>query len=158
MLSMLTIDLETDPALICRLSRRVQEDHVHRRPDVFAPFDREALLPWFTSLLNQEGVFCLLARVEDHPVGYVLCVHKHSDGNPFLQPGAQWIHVDQMSVEKDFQGRGVGRALLAEVIRIARQRGVTRLTLNVWDDNEGALGFYQHLGLRPFRRDMELWL
>ncbi len=155
---MLTIDLETDPALICRLSRSVQEDHVRRRPDVFAAFDEEALLPWFSELLNKEGVFCLLARVEDRPAGYLLCVHKRSDGNPFLQPGAQWIHIDQMSVEKDFQGQGVGKALIAEVVRIGRERGAARLTLNVWDDNEGAVSFYEHLGLRPFRRDMELWL
>lgn len=63
-----------------------------------------------------------------------------------------------MSVEKDFQGQGVGKALIAEVIRIGRDRGVTRLSLNVWHDNEGAVSFYEQLGMRPFRRDMELWL
>lgn len=45
-------------------------------------------------------------------------------------------------------GRGVGSALVQEVVRIARAEGCRRLWLITTNDNLPALGFYQRRGLR----------
>ena len=42
--------------------------------------------------------------------------------------------------------RGVGRALLAEVIRVAEARGAGRVEWNVLQWNERAIAFYRSLG------------
>jgi GNAT superfamily N-acetyltransferase len=44
------------------------------------------------------------------------------------------------------RGRGIGRALLTEVARIARDGGCGRLVWQVLDWNEPAIGFYEALG------------
>ena len=36
----------------------------------------------------------------------------------------------------------------------ARQQGATRLVLNVWEFNTGALSFYESLGYNAFSRNM----
>jgi ribosomal protein S18 acetylase RimI-like enzyme len=46
------------------------------------------------------------------------------------------------------RGQGVGSALLAEAVRIARCRGCRRLWLITTNDNIDALRFYQRRGLR----------
>ena len=47
------------------------------------------------------------------------------------------------------RGRGVGRALLAEVARIAVARGCARLEWAVLDWNLPAIDFYRALGASP---------
>jgi GNAT superfamily N-acetyltransferase len=48
-------------------------------------------------------------------------------------------------VEDDWQGLGVGRQLLAELTRLAAQRGVAVLTATVQPDNERVLGLIRRL-------------
>lgn len=52
-----------------------------------------------------------------------------------------------MAVHDNYQGRGVGSALLAATIDLAeRWLGVTRLELNVYTDNAPALHLYEKFG------------
>jgi GNAT superfamily N-acetyltransferase len=48
-------------------------------------------------------------------------------------------------VEDDWQGLGVGRQLLAELTRLAAERGVAVLTATVQPDNEPVLGLVRRL-------------
>lgn len=57
--------------------------------------------------------------------------------------GSRMLDLDDLFVHPDWMGRGVGRALLADVIAIARGRGITRVEVTA---NEHALGFYQKAG------------
>jgi GNAT superfamily N-acetyltransferase len=60
--------------------------------------------------------------------------------------GRHGIWVEDLVVRRDRRGRGYGRALLAELARIARASGYTRLEWAVLDWNHPAIGFYRHLG------------
>jgi RimJ/RimL family protein N-acetyltransferase len=53
-----------------------------------------------------------------------------------------------MVVAADWRGRGVGTALLAECLRWAREKGVEKLALTVYPDNEPALALYRKFGFR----------
>ena len=69
---------------------------------------------------------------------------------------AQWVvtvrakpgdlYVQYIGVVPDFQGSGVGTALLAEGEAIARQKGLMRYTLYVAANNDGARRLYERLG------------
>ena len=54
--------------------------------------------------------------------------------------------VQQLAVRKDRRGLGLGRALLSEAGRLARQRGASLFELNT-DSRTGALGLYEHVGM-----------
>ncbi|HEY4915150.1 MAG TPA: GNAT family N-acetyltransferase [Candidatus Dormibacteraeota bacterium] len=78
------------------------------------------------------------------PVGFALFFHNFST---FLaQPG---IYLEDLFVIPEQRGRGVGRALLKELARLAVERGCGRLEWSVLDWNREAIAFYERLGARP---------
>lgn len=61
--------------------------------------------------------------------------------------GAAGVYVSDLWVAEGERGRGTGRRLLAEALRLGRARwqaGYVRLV--VYGDNAGARGFYERLG------------
>lgn len=51
-----------------------------------------------------------------------------------------------MAVSREWRGRGVGSALLAEAFRWARWAGVEKVSLTVYPHNEAARGLYRKFG------------
>jgi ribosomal protein S18 acetylase RimI-like enzyme len=54
--------------------------------------------------------------------------------------------VLSIATDPGLHGRGVGRLLMAETERIARQRGVPEMGLSVHPTNHQAIRFYEGLG------------
>ncbi len=59
------------------------------------------------------------------------------------QPG---LYLEDLYVRPALRGKGIGRALLIEVTRLARKHKCGRLEWAVLDWNEPAIRFYQDLG------------
>lgn len=57
-----------------------------------------------------------------------------------------------IGVREGRRGSGVGRALLADLLRAARESGSQRVFLEVRPSNEAALGLYARAGFRPIGR------
>ena len=86
----------------------------------------------------------LLAEEQGRPVGLALFFQNYST---FLaRPG---IYLEDLFVEPAWRGRGIGKALLTAVARLAVQRGCGRFEWAVLDWNTPAIEFYQALGARP---------
>jgi GNAT superfamily N-acetyltransferase len=62
------------------------------------------------------------------------------------QPG---FYLEDIFVRPEHRGRGIGKALLATMARLARERGYGRLEWSVLDWNAPAIGFYRALGALP---------
>jgi GNAT superfamily N-acetyltransferase len=65
--------------------------------------------------------------------------------------GRPGIWLEDLFVRPEHRGRGIGKALMAHVARIAVERGGGRLEWSVLDWNEPAIGFYRSLGARLHR-------
>jgi ribosomal protein S18 acetylase RimI-like enzyme len=78
-------------------------------------------------------VACLAGRV----VGSVMAGYDGHRGSVYY-----------LAVDPPLHGRGIGRALMAEVERLLGEVGCPKLNLVVRGDNAQALGFYAHLGYR----------
>ena len=65
--------------------------------------------------------------------------------------GAPSDWIEDVVVESDWRGKGLGRALLAYVLQWARSQGATRAQLLADLDNTPALEFYEHLGWQSTR-------
>ena len=86
----------------------------------------------------------LIAEQDGAAVGFALFFHNFST---FLaQPG---IYLEDLFVIPEQRGRGVGRALLKELARLAVERGCGRLEWSVLDWNREAIAFYERLGAQP---------
>ena len=53
-----------------------------------------------------------------------------------------------LGVHRDFRRQGIGRKLMAGVIEQAWDARLERLELEVWSDNQPAIGLYEKLGFR----------
>jgi ribosomal-protein-alanine N-acetyltransferase len=61
-------------------------------------------------------------------------------------------HVTLLAVHPDYQGQGLGRALLHGLLSIARQRGLEQATLEVRVSNHPALALYDKFGFQKAGR------
>jgi GNAT superfamily N-acetyltransferase len=62
--------------------------------------------------------------------------------------GEEW-EVKRVIVTRSARGRGVGRALLAGIERIASEGGAERLILQTGDKQPEAIGLYTRIGYQP---------
>ena len=86
----------------------------------------------------------LIAEEGGEAVGFALFFHNFST---FLaQPG---IYLEDLFVNPEHRGKGVGRLLLERLARLAVDRGCGRLEWAVLDWNVDAIKFYERLGARP---------
>jgi GNAT superfamily N-acetyltransferase len=85
-----------------------------------------------------------IARIGGQAVGFALFFHNFST---FV--GRPGIYLEDLFVRPEFRGKGVGRALLRELARIATERKCGRLEWSVLDWNEPAIRFYESLGAKP---------
>jgi GNAT superfamily N-acetyltransferase len=85
----------------------------------------------------------LLAYWNDTPAGYAIFFHNFST---FL--GRAGIYLEDIFVEPELRGKGIGKALLAEVARVAQERGCGRMEWSVLDWNKPSIDFYLGLGAK----------
>ena len=86
----------------------------------------------------------VLAEEDGTPVGFALFFHNFST---FL--GLPGVYLEDLFVVPEHRGRGIGRALLRHLARVAMDRGCGRLEWSVLDWNRDAIGFYERLGAKP---------
>ena len=58
-----------------------------------------------------------------------------------------------ISIEKDYWGLGIGRALMTACIECAKQAGYSQLELEAVSDNDRAIGLYRSLGFLEYGRN-----
>jgi GNAT superfamily N-acetyltransferase len=63
--------------------------------------------------------------------------------------GAHGIYLEDLYVQPQHRGRGLGRALLVELARECRRQGYARLEWSVLDWNTPSIAFYRSLGATP---------
>ncbi len=70
--------------------------------------------------------------------------------NAAREEGPMTRHVATlgMAVAPEWRGRGVGSALMHEVIRWAKEVGVEKLALSVYPHNEAAMALYRKFGFK----------
>ncbi len=93
---------------------------------------------------ERRGAEVVIGYHEGTPAGFALFFHSFST---FL--GKPGIYLEDLYVRPEFRGAGIGRALLAHLARLARERGCGRLEWSVLDWNEPAIGFYSKIGASP---------
>ena len=84
-----------------------------------------------------QAVLATVVEANGQMIGYQL-----STRNPL---GA---HLARLAVRPQLQGRGVGRALIADLVQQAERRGMYHLTVNTQNDNAASLALYRKTGFR----------
>jgi GNAT superfamily N-acetyltransferase len=94
------------------------------------------------SLFGQHpGAEVLIASSGGAVAGFAVFFHNFSTWH-----GRRGIYLEDLFVWPEMRGRGIGKALLRELSRIAVERGCPRVEWLVIDWNQPAIDFYKSLG------------
>jgi GNAT superfamily N-acetyltransferase len=93
---------------------------------------------------EQPAAYALVAEQGSRVVGFALYFLNFSTWE-----GTHGIYLEDLFVEPEQRGRGLGRALLASLAALARSRGYARLEWAVLDWNQPSIDFYRRLGAVP---------
>jgi GNAT superfamily N-acetyltransferase len=85
--------------------------------------------------------FCLMAEYDGRAAGFALYFFNYSTW--LGQPG---IYLEDLFVEPELRGLGIGKALLERVAGIAVEKGCQRFEWAVLDWNTPAIEFYRAMG------------
>ena len=89
----------------------------------------------------QRNVEALLAFADDVAVGLALYFYNFSTFQ-----GRRGIYLEDIYVEPEFRGRGIGKALLKQLARVAKEGDCGRLEWSVLTWNQPSINFYHALG------------
>lgn len=107
---------------------------------------------------------CTMAEVDGEVVGMLVAFPMHVD--PHAEPSGDPVLAPYEKLEEDasyyicgiaffeaHRGKGYGRRLMALAEQQVRARGLTKLSLIVFEDNQGAVRLYRRLGYREVMRE-----
>jgi GNAT superfamily N-acetyltransferase len=89
----------------------------------------------------QPALFGHVAELAGEVVGFALWFVNYS-----TWVGKHGLYLEDLYVTPDLRGRGIGKALLAELAAVCVRRGYRRLDWWVLDWNTPAIGFYERIG------------
>jgi GNAT superfamily N-acetyltransferase len=94
---------------------------------------------------------CLMADWEGAAAGFAFYFHNYSTWQ-----GRWGLYLEDLFVRPQHRGRGIGKALLVELARIAVREGCGRFQWQVLDWNTPAVEFYEKLGARALKEWMTM--
>lgn len=113
-----------------------------REPDAVEVTPAQLLRDGFPEAGGQAMFECLIAEEDGAAAGFALFFPIYST----WQGGS--LYLEDLFVKPEFRGRGIGKALLARVARMAADRGCARLQWAVLDWNQPAIDFYHSIGAK----------
>lgn len=86
----------------------------------------------------------LIGYYRREPVGFALFFHSFST---FV--GRPGIYLEDIYIKPEFRGKGMGKAILSYIAKLAKARGCGRFEWWVLDWNKPSIAFYRKLGAVP---------
>lgn len=129
--------------------------HHRGRPDLFkGPATKYGAGQLEQIFADDERPVFVSVNERDETEGYAFCIVRQEKDDPILMP-VKTLYIDDLCVEEEKRGKGIGRALYAHALAHARAIGCHNVTLNVWSLNGEALAFYRRLGMQEQKICME---
>ena len=97
------------------------------------------------ALFDQDAVsYALIAEVKGNPVAFALYFYNFS-----TFAGRKGIYLEDVYVQPEFRGQGIGKALLRSLAQIAVKQGCARFEWSALDWNQPAIDVYTGIGAKP---------
>lgn len=139
---------------ILRLLEQIGRLHYELRTDMFQEHAQKYGASQVLARLSNPETPTFVAVEGEKVLGYSFCEIKVFSEHPVMADHKE-LFLEDLCVEKNARGQGVGKALYHYVCQYAREQGCHNLTLHVWHDNAGAVKFYEAMGMKPQRYVME---
>jgi ribosomal protein S18 acetylase RimI-like enzyme len=97
--------------------------------------------------VGAEGNIFILALLDGELAGYAKITESN---NPPGLGHVSAIEIARIYAGQKVIGQGVGKALMAECLRLAALKNKQMIWLGVWEHNERAISFYKKIGFEKF--------
>ena len=146
---------EKDIVGINKLLYQGHRIHAEGRPDIFRLGNKKYNDDELCVIIADDNAPIFVA-VDDaeNVLGYAFCIYQEVKDNASLCD-RKTVYIDDLCVDAAERGQHIGTALYEHVQAEARKEGCQAITLNVWCLNEGAMRFYEKLGMKPLKVVME---
>ncbi len=94
-------------------------------------------------------IYVVMAEWEGNPAGFALWFYNFSTWE-----GRAGIYLEDLYIRPEYRRKGIGKALLIHLARIAIANNCTRFVWQVLDWNKSSINFYRQMGART----MDEWL
>ena len=133
--------VKDDVAAICRLQERwFEEGSVYG----FTPGDAEQVEAAL-------GTYFLVAERGGEVIGFISGAAHVSEGMAVVAAGEGYLEIDNLYVEPEFRGRGVGGELVDRLLAQARENGLAHAVLySAAKEIHGVLKFYERHKFRSW--------
>ena len=136
------------------LLRQVLDVHQKGRPDIFKQNAKKYTDVELLEIIKDDKRPIFVAEESGEILGYAFCIFKQHVGNNILTD-IKTLYIDDLCVDETKRGKHIGRTLYEYVLDFAKKENCYNVTLNVWACNQGALKFYEKMGLLPQKIEME---
>ena len=145
-----------DAGTISALNCEVQALHAAALPHLFKPAAPTVFSAHeIRQLLTDPSTLMFIAHESGQPAGYIYAQVIEGSETPYRHAWKR-LHIHHISVSRECQRTGIGRALLGELLEAARQRGLSTITADFWSFNEGAREFFKAQGFIAYNEN--IWL
>jgi ribosomal protein S18 acetylase RimI-like enzyme len=144
-----------DAALLAELNIDIQQLHADAQPNFFkVPISKnDELIAIYARHLGDEHTRIFIAEADGEAQGCILLIHRQHEANPYAFANSRMV-IDQLSVNENYRGKGLGHALMQRAIELSHELEVDYLWLNVWAFNEAAIEFYKREGFETVSLNM----
>lgn len=145
---------EKDVPAINKLLCQVLDIHNLGRPDIFKSNAKKYTDAELTDIIADDKKPIFVAEANGVVAGYAFCVFQQYENNNILTD-IKTLYIDDLCVDEEQRGMHIGKTLYEYVLNFAKESGCYNVTLNVWECNGKAKGFYENLGMAVQKTYME---
>lgn len=141
---------------IYKLALQVQNIHFSARPDIFNngdPFTNEL----FLNLINDSNYICLVAEENNKILGECFVRIDETSVTPLFKE-RKILNINDICIDQNYRGKGIGKLLMLEIEKFAKELNAASVELNVWSFNKNAINFYNSLGFKNKSFKMEKFM
>ena len=102
--------------------------------------DTTTTVTWSRFLDLAEPMYCAVAEVEGRPIGMVHYIQHRSCWST-----GDYVYLQDLFVEPNIRGKGVGRALIQHVYARAAEAGASRVWWLTHESNSDAMQLYDRI-------------
>jgi ribosomal protein S18 acetylase RimI-like enzyme len=135
----------------------LEELKYHRdlMPDAFKMPEIVVEENWLESVLNDNITFLVVAEDSKKIVGAILFKIVDQAGDIILKK-RRYGYIEEMIVQESQRRKGIGEALLDHAVESLKAKQIKIIEINVWENNEIGMKFYEKYGFQGIRRRMKM--
>ncbi|OGM13037.1 hypothetical protein A3A76_01895 [Candidatus Woesebacteria bacterium RIFCSPLOWO2_01_FULL_39_23] len=95
----------------------------------------------YQEIVGGDNRKCYIAYLNNEPIGFVALSIKD-----FGYRKSKYIEIEKMGVDQEFRSKGIGKMLMDESIRWAKEQKATKLYVSAYWGNKRARDFYKKNG------------